>query len=87
MMKKAAIITIAAATFVLVTDLLAMGLMIADGNYDGVAVCAYIAAAGFLALIAGAAMRLASRKCPHCGKVLPVSGRFCPYCGGRVDGE
>ena len=84
-MKKAANIMAAAAAFVLIIDWLVMGLMIANDNYDDVTVCAYIAAAGVAALIAGAVMKISANKCPHCGKILVTSGSFCPYCGEKVE--
>ena len=84
-MKKAANITAAAAAFVLIIDMLVMGLMIANDNYDGVTVCAYIAAAGLAVFIVGVVMKISANKCPHCGKVLVTSGSFCPYCGEKVE--
>lgn len=60
-----------------------MGISLLNGDYE-IRTAAYLAAACYVVILAGAVYRLWSSRCPHCGKALPLRGKYCPHCGKEI---
>ena len=75
----------AIAIAVFVIDWCFVGVKLLNGEYD-VTAGAYIGLACIGVMIVYIFYRIASNKCPHCGKVLYHDRvKFCPYCGKKLD--
>lgn len=62
---------------------IAIGIHLADGNYDFLP-WAYIAFACLVVTAICSPIRAFGAKCPHCEKRFTSDGKFCPYCGKEI---
>lgn len=84
-MKKAGLYLIIGAVVVFAIDWGVMGIkLFANGDYEIMAE-AVIGCICFAAILVGGVLRTLGNKCPHCGRILPMTGgKFCPYCGKEI---
>lgn len=62
---------------------IAIGIHLADGNYDFLP-WAYIAFACVAVTAICSLLRALGAKCSCCGKRITSAGKFCPYCGKAI---